>query len=260
VFDLCSRTGRPVALLDETGSFTLPRPAGPHHQMFTAACSPHAGRRVARHLLGLGHRRIAFISPVHGMEWSQTRLTGLREVFAEAGLPDAVRAFVTEGGFYPRRTGLEQQIERLMGMFPQPMSEEDQLLARAVRSSGDSIDMAMRTEIVHGRLVPILEQALKDRSITAWVAVSDGFALDCLDFLRDRGVGVPGDLSVIGFDDSHEAFRHGLTSYNFNGPALMHAMVAHVLSRRLPGHTTGSREPIEIDGFISARRTVGRPS
>jgi len=46
-----------------------------------------------------------------------------------------------------------------------------------------------------------LEKQIKNRNITALFAVNDLKALELLNFLTDRGIKIPGDVSVMGFDD-----------------------------------------------------------
>jgi len=53
-----------------------------------------------------------------------------------------------------------------------------------------------------------------DRSITAVLAINDVMALGVMKALTDRGVSVPGDVSVVGFDDRDESayFQPALTT------------------------------------------------
>jgi len=68
---------------------------------------------------------------------------------------------------------------------------------------------------------------------------------------------VPQDISVIGFDDGLEASLTRLTSYSFNGAAVMHAMLDHVLSGGRSPLLRGVRHPIEVPGAIVVRQTTG---
>ncbi len=45
-----------------------------------------AGRAITQHLLGLGHKRIAFLAGPPGTPWSQERFEGYRQTLREAGL------------------------------------------------------------------------------------------------------------------------------------------------------------------------------
>jgi len=48
-----------------------------------------------------------------------------------------------------------------------------------------------------------------------------------------------------------------LTSYSFNGAAVMHAMLDHVLSGGRSPLLRGVRHPIEVPGAIVVRQTTG---
>jgi DNA-binding LacI/PurR family transcriptional regulator len=89
---LCSLK-KPVAILDEVGDFALPLQfsADPMMQVF-AIEGKKAGSRMARHLLGLGHRSVAYISFDHDESWSRRRLDGVAEQFQKAGCEKGVRA------------------------------------------------------------------------------------------------------------------------------------------------------------------------
>ncbi len=47
---------------------------------------------------------------------------------------------------------------------------------------------------------------------TAVLATTDALALGLMEAARELGLGVPGDLSVTGFDDLPDAATHGLTT------------------------------------------------
>jgi DNA-binding LacI/PurR family transcriptional regulator/DNA-binding transcriptional regulator YhcF (GntR family) len=252
--------GRPVAVLDETGQTPLPRIAGSRYQVFQSAGTASPGSDVGRHLLRLGHRRVAYISPVHAEAWSRARLAGLTRAFDTAGFEGAVQGYTVDRSWYPRGgIDLEPHMRRVAEGAGEVPDAEGARFVRAVRSCGDDIRMAIRREAMHERLSVLLEQALAQRAATAWVAASDEFALDCIEFLAGHGLEVPGDISVVGFDDTHQAFQHGLTSYNFNAGAVMHAMVRHLFGRHREGARRRVSDPLEVRGFINVRRTTGKP-
>jgi DNA-binding LacI/PurR family transcriptional regulator len=51
---------------------------------------------MARHLIGLGHRSLAYLSAAHKFSWSQERLEGIRKQCSCAGLEHAVVPVVTD--------------------------------------------------------------------------------------------------------------------------------------------------------------------
>jgi DNA-binding transcriptional regulator YhcF (GntR family) len=101
----------------------------------------------------------------------------------------------------------------------------------------------------------LFEKALADRSITAWAVSNDNAALLALSYLRERGVRVPRDLSVVGFDNLARASEAGLTSFEFDTPNLVRQALGFVTR---PGTTNkpfhGS--PIDIEGIVMQRSTT----
>jgi DNA-binding LacI/PurR family transcriptional regulator/DNA-binding transcriptional regulator YhcF (GntR family) len=103
---------------------------------------------------------------------------------------------------------------------------------------------------------PFFEKALKDKSITAWVADNDQTAFSALEFLRSRSIPVPGAISVTGFDNFTTSFNYGLTTYSFNLPDFAFRTLLYILkSARSPEHSV-----IEVDGVVIERETTARPS
>jgi len=112
-----------------------------------------ASRAMTRHLLGLGHRRIAFINGHPNQTASGQRFRGFIEGMTEAGL--SVGTDQVAQGYFTYRSGLEAA-EKLLDTFK----------PTAIFASND--DMAAATMAVAHR----------------------------------KGLDVPGDLSVAGFDDT----------------------------------------------------------
>jgi DNA-binding LacI/PurR family transcriptional regulator len=122
----------------------------------SAAHSAGADQAV-RHLLDLGHRRIAAITGPRGRMATEERLRGYHEAMAAAGVPPDARLvaesnFKVEGGF-------------------------------------DSTAGLM---------------ALPDRP-TAIFAFNDPMAIGAIQAARARGLRIPQDVSIVGFDDTNEA-------------------------------------------------------
>lgn len=254
---------RPVALLDELGCVSL-TPAQQHGgavRVLPIATSARAGSNVCRYLLSLGHRHIAYISPFHRTQWSRNRLAGLRHTFARAGLPDAVRAYTLSrtkriNEFLapddPDRRALDLHLADLLHQTTR------RTLARTLQAFRRTLTRNMEYEERREFLRPLLDNALSESATTAWVGCSDDVAIQCLDYLRDHDRAVPHDISVLGFDDTVEAFVNRLTSYNFNMPAITRAMIRHVL---YPSNARGRhsrRSPTGIEGFISVRDSASR--
>lgn len=128
----------------------------------------HGGMLATSHLIGLGHRRIAFIGDTGdaGLGFSSTsdRLRGYRRALAMAGAP-----------------------------------VDPALVRRGPRGAGAAADMALR-------LLRLPEPP------TAIFAASDAQAIGVLSAAEAAGRPVPGELSVIGFDDIEMAALVGLST------------------------------------------------
>ncbi|GAA3747838.1 LacI family DNA-binding transcriptional regulator [Salinactinospora qingdaonensis] len=140
----------PAVVIDPVG---VPDMAVP-----TIGCTNWAGGLSAtEHLIGLGHRRIAFVAGRPELWSSRARLDGYRAGLETAGL-DVDGDLVVQGKF-DYESGFRAG-EHLFGLAQPP---------------------------------------------TAVFAASDQMGLGIYEALRQRGLRVPGDVSVVGFDDLPEA-------------------------------------------------------
>lgn len=102
-----------------------------------------------------------------------------------------------------------------------------------------------------------VDRILADAATTALVGESDPVALLCLRHLQQRGIDVPGRISVAGFDDGMEAMLQRMTSYNFGGDDTTRAMLAFLLKPQR--HMKSSRTPlaVELPGRVVERESTG---
>lgn len=112
------------------------------------------GRDIARHLLDLGHRRLAYLGGIAGHLSAESRLDGVRRAMREMGLAET--ALMVERGDFTFRSG---------GLIAA------RLLAQPSRP-------------------------------TALICANDDMAAGALSVAHARGLQVPGDLSISGFDDT----------------------------------------------------------
>jgi LacI family transcriptional regulator len=146
-------------LLEHGYRFVVVDPLLPLNERIPAVSAAHsAGADIAvKHLLSLGHRRIAAISGPRGWIATEERLRGYQAALAAAGiLPE-------------QELLIEANFEIEPGL-------------RAAR-----------------RLLDLHEPP------TAIFAFNDNIAIGVLQAARERGVRVPEDLSVVGFDDVEAA-------------------------------------------------------
>jgi len=108
------------------------------------------------------------------------------------------------------------------------------------------------------RLRDQFERALHLPGVTAWVCANDATAIAALDFLRERKIDVPGQISLVGFDDAPEAQNAGLTSYVFRADLLAHR-VSEWLAHPLPSGVLQRRRAMEVPGEPVLRGTVAVP-
>jgi DNA-binding LacI/PurR family transcriptional regulator len=258
------RTTQPVALLNDSAEPEWQTfRALPHVRVYSQAFSVRAGEVAGRFLRELGHRRVAFVH-THGQSaFAQRRLAGLRAAFAPLGQGARV-----ESVLFRERPHAPDALDRLLGdvsaRLGQHLRDDPALTVRhnAVEYGYLArIDLATSVLQQHRQsrksLFRDLEGILAEHAATAWVAANDRIALDCLDFLQSKGIRVPEDISVMGFDNGQLALVHGLTSCDFSGGAYVHAMVEYLLRPGRGSRPTAAKPSLEIDPFIVKRRTTG---
>ncbi len=260
------RSGLPVSVLDDSGLAALERfpTDGGRMRYYRATVSRQPGRDIAHRLLQLGHRRVAYFGTALLPAGRDARYAGLVEAFAEAGLPDAVRSCSLPLGTlcdlafdelldrlpaYRRLHGLLQALRDGLG------TEFLQRYASSLRQD-DAFPVVLR--YLTDQFDPLMQAALEDSSVSAWVTYNDPIALVAHTFLRSRGVAIPARLSLVSFDDTVEALANGIASYDFNLRAVVADMIAHLL--RWPGRSrrrTDNAQLVELPGFLVQRDSLG---
>jgi DNA-binding LacI/PurR family transcriptional regulator len=176
-----------------------------HPSFPSIAVDDVAGGEIAtRHLVELGHRRVALIGdppPEFRFDWSRDRTRGYHRALAAAGI-DARAEYIREGTRLPH-------------------------VARAVAAE----------------LLSLSERP------TAVFAASDTQAIGVLEAARALGIDVPGELSVIGFDDVEVAAYVGLTTVR--QPLLESGrrgatLLLELLARRRPAEPLRELLPLEL--------------
>ena len=106
-------------------------------------------------------------------------------------------------------------------------------------------------------LRPLFDRALKLRNVSGWICATDQLALFALAFLQEKGVSVPNDISVTGFDNMpFRTLEHRLSSYDFNSQGFAFRMVEFIVrTPRVKG--TYRHAPIEVEGAVMHRDTTG---
>lgn len=251
-----SGTRVPVAVLDESGSeadqptMRLPRGCA----LFRIVDDVCAGATVARFLLDLGHRDLAFVSPIHERSYSIGRLEGIRQVWEQAGLIERLSVVAAP----------EPSLRGRIGSIA-PMRDNMSGALSAVLPRGGALHRRAQHEVQtvarHQTIAAITRALLHEEGFpgyaSAWVAPTDTVAVACLDHIESAGRRVPADISLAGFDNSQMSLVHMLTSYNFNGAAAIRAMLEYILRgsverRRMEGAR------FAFDGYLVERMTTAR--
>lgn len=259
---MAASTGEPVAVLDTAGYERPPRSGHSFTvQLFRCACTPRAGYDVGKHMGLLGHRHIAFITPSAESRWSRNRADGLREglrlVQPEGSVhvkACPIRGTLTPGVARPRPV-LDRDIDRLVATGIARSNPRAGFLRRSLESLRGEIRTEMHRQLLFDNLCAALDTVLEEGQ-TCWVCANDDVALQCLTYLREAGVSVPEHISIVGFDNTPEASMAVLTSYDFNYPALAHAMLDHILAPT--GVRARRRSPVEVEGTLVVRATTTR--
>jgi DNA-binding LacI/PurR family transcriptional regulator/DNA-binding transcriptional regulator YhcF (GntR family) len=145
---------KPIAILDEVGTFSLPMQftSNPLIQVFRIE-GKKAGSRVARLLLGLGHRSVAYISLNHGGLWSKQRHDGIVEQYQKAGLSQGVRTVMKKTNGISRESALalsdlsEKVIRRILAAGQQTDDTNELYRAYLQYKKSFSPDQFTRDEI-----------------------------------------------------------------------------------------------------------------
>jgi DNA-binding transcriptional regulator YhcF (GntR family) len=246
-----------IAVSDEGACFTPPFPYAdnPKIRLFSLETSTSVGCKAAQFLLRHGHRKIAFFSPFHQTSWSKTRLEGIIQTYESAGLTSAVDAYTIDNIPFP--FGYRKPVScgnETMGAFIHavfPVYSGDGVSQRIAARLRDSLERTAEEEELRISMKHFFEKALLDSAVSAWVCVNDRIAMAALEFLKGHA-GARG-ITLISYDDTFEAFKYKISSYNFNISALVNAMLSFVLYPRRECFKKHAGSPILIEGTLIER-------
>lgn len=255
----------PIAILVE--STDLPGATAlddrPGVRLFQGVDNVAAGHLVARHLLALGHRRLAYVYPAQAPDWSRERLEGLRAECRNAHIGAAVVP-VAVGPLTGRLSAAlrqrQRETERILSRRTNALTAllRSRLEHRLQEDLTRAVDAAMRQQALRDRILTALDsRSLADIGITAIVGANDAIAIDCIDAIRLSGREIPRDFSVAGFDDSTTAARMRLTSHNRDLESTNRAMVQHILLDLRD--TKDTNVPSRFSGTLTVRESTAEP-
>jgi DNA-binding transcriptional regulator YhcF (GntR family) len=256
---------KPLAVIDVIGGWSMPRLAhSTKVRIFHNTVSKRCGYDMARYLYELGHRHLAYISPVHDNLWSRHRLNGIQDAARTYGLSldpvvehrtgSITSAYKDEAWKHCDVGMLQETFARWKKAYPRCWSPQ---LQHIFDISIPSFFIP-RTEF-RNHLYTLIDKTLSQSRATAWILANDTIARWTLDYLHDKGVSVPRDISVVGFDNTTEAFRTGLTSYDFNMSAMAHQALDFLQGRNAYIRRASLR-PITVKGTVIPRTSTRRIS
>ncbi len=245
---------RPIALLQEG---TQIRDLAPHHRkvkIFSVGTGSHAAHTVANFLLQKGHHSIAYFSPLHAAHWSQARLRGLMDIYRRHGSDTIVEGFTLDyyGASHQFREAVKSP-EQVFS-FITGQSDKQGQVPKVLRDIASTINPTI-SQVLHDRVIqlmmkPLFEKALNDGRYTAWVCANDSTAFIAMHYLAAMP---EKKVALVSFDDTFEAFRRGLTSYNFNIQALVQNILNYLAA---PWSSSQKQQHAqEINGILVERMT-----
>lgn len=167
VADMVAASGTPFVLLDEI------LPQSRQHYPVVVADQREGARELVRHLVGRGHRRIAFLAAAS--EWAvlEERYAGYRGALDEAGIRFDSSLTIFEGGWEPSATSaMVDAVVRLPERATALVCGSDLVAVGAVRHLLDSGFAVPRDVAVCGfdefPFAPHVEPALTTVAVPAW--------------------------------------------------------------------------------------------
>lgn len=245
-----SGAGLPVAVLDESDLLQPVSTGGPGGVIhIRVGFDPRAGRAIGEHLLALGHRRVAYLTPVPNASHSSARFDGLRAaLLATPDSPNAVFAA------HPAGDGDDPPLRTTAQYLSPPLPEPGALPPDLQALTADRLRLQRYAALMQ----PTFTHLLDTGHATAWVCLNDDLALYALQVLSAHKLRVPEDISVCGFDNTLEATRMRLTSYDFNNHGVVHACLDHILNPGARFRRSSGDRPLLIEGSVVRRMTTGR--
>lgn len=251
-------TKAPLAVFDEEGNVPealIQRFVRTNVKFFSISTNKTSGIHMGRFLKRTGHPVVLYITPYANTGWSRTRQQGMQEALDGSGCTVVPLTASHEKSFKvdedPRMRTMLTAMRRATHEFEtSPMMQNKHLNVVA------HIEDYMRYRGVWNTLIPVFERALAMPEATLWVGTNDFVASLAHGFLSSRGIRIPEDISLAGFDNSHIATFLKLTSYDFNAPRILQAMLTFNLEggRSTNPYLRGTL--IEIDGYVNNRWSV----
>jgi hypothetical protein len=104
------------------------------------------------------------------------------------------------------------------------------------------------------RMTPFFEKAIKMKEITAWVGTGFWDTITAAEYLMERRVDIPNEISLFGFSDGGLCTEYGITSFNFMEDKAAY-LAAHCILGDIP-IKKNRKGYVEYKGQIMVRKSV----
>jgi DNA-binding LacI/PurR family transcriptional regulator len=160
--------------------------------------------------------------------------------------------------------------ERIAFIKGQPYSADSETRWRSIERAAESLGLAVRDELVVQLEIdtfspyvgyPVVRRLLqRTRDFTALFAYNDLSAIGALRALRDSGLRVPEDVSVVGFDDINSAAFQIPSLTTVRQPLnKMGALASEILLQRIHGGANPVEVTVEPELVIRESTQLARP-
>jgi hypothetical protein len=191
------------------------------------------------------------------MQWSRNRCQGLVDVYQAAGLDNGVRSYTLTEYFQLPRSRSERKPDAQKGGAGSGDGMVTVAFDHLRRWAGTSYYHALFNYGVERRHVdPLMERLIGDGAVSAVVCMNDNIAIYALDYCTERGIRVPDDLAIAGFDNSPDSLYANLTTYSYDLLSLTELILRHLTGRKTPGARSG--RVLEVEGMVIERASTRR--
>jgi len=244
---------KPVLAVDWMGDFAPAEIAFMRNLFIFRHGDLAAGLLAGRFLLRRGHRSVAAFSFANEF-WSRRRIDGVIEAFKSVSRENQVHPFMLDARL--ALAGREAFRDAESARWTSRLDSIKRAVRKVIRRETfaaqmdwmlyESLQHIWRSEFIE----PVFSDALKNCGATAWVLDADTAAChNALPFLYSRGIKVPRQVSVIGFENTVLSFAHDLTSVDFRYGNLAGIILRICLqwgARRTPAEPRVQDIPVEM--------------
>jgi len=248
----------PIAIFDETDialSGWVQR-LRMREKLYRVGVDEFPGSIVGNYLSASGHRNIAYVS-FAGPKWATQRFAGLNKVMQiHEGSIEQVLIEDPLSYYVPQYDQISNKVlETIHESFLSGAKEQSivQLWRDNLITSSSWYLWNTWTE---KKLVPLLEELLKNKKVTAWVAANDVIGATIVSFLQQKRICVPHAISVCSFDDTKVATSLRFDSYDFGLLNYAEQIVTFLLQLRHPGIEWENKKVITLRGSVIQRGSV----